>query len=61
MNKKQKRNLTRILVSLALMIVLRFVPVGNEAIRFALYMVPYLIVGYDILYKAFFSVKNREP
>ena len=61
MNKKQKRNLTRILVSLALMIVLHFVPVGNEAIRFALYMVPYLIVGYDILYKAFLSVKNREP
>ncbi|MCR4633286.1 MAG: cadmium-translocating P-type ATPase [Erysipelotrichaceae bacterium] len=61
MNKKQKRNLIRILVSLTLMIVLHFLPVGNEAVRFILYMIPYLIAGYDILYKAFLSVKNREP
>ena len=61
MNKKQKRNLIRILVSLFLMIVLRFLPIENEALRFVLYMIPYLIVGYDILRKAFLSIRNREP
>ena len=61
MNKKQKRNLIRILVSLFLMIVLHFLPVENEAVRFAAYMIPYLIVGHDILRKAFLSIRNREP
>ncbi len=60
MNKKQKKNLIRILVSLALLILLYFVNPQNPYLRFALYMIPYLIVGYDILRKALLSIKNRE-
>ena len=60
MNKKQKRNLMRIIVAAILMIVLHFVPVSGM-VRFGLYLVPYLIIGYDILWKAFKGVKNRQP
>ena len=60
MTKKQKNNLIRILVSLALLILLHFVNPQNPYLRFALYMIPYLIVGYDILRKALLSIKNRE-
>ena len=51
MNKKQKKMLTRIIISAILMIALSFAPVEG-ALRFVLYMVPYLIIGYDILIKA---------
>ena len=60
MNKKQKRNLIRIIVAAILMIVLHFTPVSG-IVRFGLYLVPYLIIGYDILWKAFKGVKNRQP
>lgn len=60
MNKKQKRNLIRIIVAAILMIVLHFAPVSGM-VRFGLYLVPYLIIGYDILWKAFKGVKNRQP
>ncbi|WP_418504654.1 heavy metal translocating P-type ATPase [Dialister invisus] len=60
MNKKQKRNLKRIIVAAILMIVLHFAPVSGM-VRFGLYLVPYLIIGYDILWKAFKGVKNRQP
>ena len=60
MNKKQKKNLIRILVAAALMIALHFVPVTGLA-RFVCYMVPYLVVGYDILLKAGKGIKNRQP
>ena len=60
MNKKQKRNLMRIIVAAILMIVLHFAPVSGM-VRFGLYLVPYLIIGYDILWKAFKGVKNRQP
>ncbi len=59
MNKKQKKMLIRILVSAVLMIVLNFVPVQGVP-RFLLYMVPYLIVGYDILLKAGKGIRNRQ-
>ena len=42
------------------MIVLHFAPVSGM-VRFGLYLVPYLIIGYDILWKAFKGVKNRQP
>lgn len=51
MNRKQKIMLMRIIISALLMIVLSFADVTG-AIRFILYMIPYLIVGYDILLKA---------
>lgn len=59
MNKKQKKMLIRILISAALMIALSFAPVTGIA-RFVLYLVPYLIIGYDILLKAFKGIKNRQ-
>ncbi len=52
--------LARILVSAALMIGLHFLPVDGY-IRFFLYLIPYLIIGYDILIKAFKGIKNRQP
>ena len=60
MNKKQKRNLIRILLAAALMIVLSQLPVAGLP-RFFLYVVPYLIVGYDIIIKAAKGVWNRRP
>ena len=60
MNKKQKRNLMRIIVAAILMSVLHFASVSGM-VRFGLYLVPYLIIGYDILWKAFIGVKNRQP
>ena len=60
MNKKQKKMLARILVSAVLMIGLQFLPVKGY-IRFVLYLIPYLIIGYDILSKAFKGIKNRQP
>ena len=50
----------RIIVAEILMIVLHFAPVSGM-VRFGLYLVPYLIIGYDILWKAFKGVKNRQP
>ena len=60
MNKKQKKMLARILASAVLMIGLQFLPVKGY-IRFVLYLIPYLIIGYDILSKAFKGIKNRQP
>lgn len=57
MNKKQKKNLMHIIISAVLMIILNFVQVEG-ATKFFLYLVPYLIVGYDILLKAAKSLKN---
>lgn len=59
MTKKQKKVLIRILISLTLMILLSFVP-AEGYIRFALYMIPYLIIGYDILKKAWKGILNRQ-
>ena len=59
MNKKQKKMLIRILVSAILLIILNFIP-AEGGIRFLLYLVPYLIIGYDILLKALKGIKNRQ-
>lgn len=59
MNKKQKKILARIIVAFVLLVALHFVPVEG-ALRFCCYMVPYLIVGYDILLKAAKGIKNRQ-
>ncbi len=60
MNKKQKKNLIRILISAALLVILYFIPTTGW-LRFIVYMIPYLIVGYDILIKAAKGVINRQP
>ena len=59
MNKKQKIMLGRILVSAALMVALHFAPLTGWP-RFAAYLVPYLIIGHDILRKAAKGIRNRQ-
>ncbi len=60
MTKKQRKNLIRILVSAALLVILHFAPI-HGIIRFVAYLVPYFIIGYDVLLKAFKGIKNRQP
>ena len=60
MSKKQKKMLIRILISAALLIGFNFLPFGGP-LRFVLYLIPYLVIGYDILIKAFKGIKNRQP
>ena len=59
MTKKQKKVLIRIIIAAVLVIVLQFVPVEGYA-RFGLYMIPYLVIGYDILKKAGKGILNRQ-
>lgn len=59
MTKKQKKMLRRIIISAVLMIVLAFLPIDGIP-RFFLYLIPYLIIGYDILIKAGKGILNRQ-
>ena len=59
MTKKQKKSLTRIIIAALLMIILKFLP-AEGWLRFVLYMIPYLVVGYDILRKAFKGILNKQ-
>lgn len=60
MTKKQKKMLARILIAAALMIGFHFLPFSGY-VRFVLYLIPYLVIGYDILIKAAKGIKNRQP
>ncbi len=60
MTKKQKKNLTRILIASALLFVFHFVPFPSKTVEFAAYLVPYCLVGYDILRKAFKGILNGQ-
>ena len=59
MSKKQRIMLVRILLAAALLLVLNFVPAAGLT-RFVLYLAPYLVIGYDILRKAFKGIRNRQ-
>ena len=59
MNKKQKKVLKRILLAVLCIGVLHFFPVDGT-LKFLLYMIPYLIIGYDILIKAGKGIKNQQ-
>lgn len=59
MTKKQKKVLIRIIIAAVFVIVLQFVPVEGY-VRFGLYMIPYLVIGYDILKKAGKGILNRQ-
>lgn len=59
MTKKQKKVLYRIIIAACLMVILHFVPIQGYA-RFALYLIPYLVIGYDILRKAALGVIHGE-
>lgn len=59
MTKKQKKMLRRILIAVGLMLILELLPVKGW-LRFALYMIPYLVIGYDILRSAARGILNRQ-
>lgn len=59
MTKKQKKMLRRILIAAGLMLILELLPVKGW-LRFALYMIPYLVIGYDILRSAARGILNRQ-
>lgn len=59
MNKKQKKVLVRIIAAAVLLVVFSKISV-NPYLKFALFMIPYLIIGYDILKKAFKGIMNRQ-
>ena len=59
MNKKQKKVLTRIIIAAVLMIAFSFFPVEGYT-AFVLFMIPYLVIGYDILIKAGKGIKNHQ-
>ncbi len=64
MNKKQKNVLARILISGALLVLLHFLPLDGVLggwLKPLCYLVPYLIIGHDILRKAWKGIKNRQP
>lgn len=60
MTKKQKKNLIRIIIASVLMVAFIFIPVSG-LYKLALYLIPYLIIGYDILIKAFKGIINLQP
>ena len=57
MNKKQKKMLTRIVIAAAMLVALHFLPVTG-LVRLALYLAAYLVIGYDILRKAWKGILN---
>ena len=59
MTKKQKIMLVRILIAALLLVGLNFVP-AEGWLRFVLYLIPYLVIGYDILLKAFKGIRNGQ-
>ena len=60
MNSKQKKNLKRIIITSILFIVLKFFDIENKYIMLALYVIPYTIIGHDIIKKAFKGILNRQ-
>lgn len=61
MNKKQKKVLIRIIIAAVLMAVLLLLPLEEDSIlRFILFLIPYFVIGYDILKKAFKGIKNKQ-
>ena len=59
MNKKQRKMLFRIIIAAVFLVLLNFMPVTGTA-GFLLYLIPYLVVGYDILWKALKGIKNHQ-
>ena len=58
MNKKQKKMLTRIIITTVMVIALNLIPTTG-ILKLALYLAAYLVIGYDILKKAFKGIKSR--
>ena len=60
MTKKQKKVLIRIIISAILVVAFSLIPIENQYIRLALFLVPYLVIGYDILRKAGLGIINGQ-
>jgi len=60
MTKKQKKVLIRIIISAVLVVAFGLIPVENQYIRLVLFLIPYLIIGYDILKKAVLGIVNGQ-
>ena len=61
MNKKQKKNLQRIIAAVVLVLILKLLPQFPTPVELTLYCIPYLVVGWDVLRKALLGIKNRQP
>ena len=61
MNKKQKKNLYRIIAALVLVLILKLLPQFPTPVELLLYCIPYLMVGWDVLRKALLGIRNRQP
>ena len=61
MNKKQKKNLYRIIAALVLVLILKLLPQFPTPVELLLYCILYLVVGWDVLRKALLGIKNRQP
>ena len=59
MNKKQKKMLARIIISAVLIVLFSMLPIDGY-VQFGLFMIPYLVIGYDILKKAWKGILNRQ-
>ena len=61
MNKKQKKMLKQIIAAVILVAILKLLPSFPTPVELALYCIPYLVVGWDVLRKAIKGIKNRQP
>jgi len=61
LNRRQRSALFRIIISAVLVAALLFIPLENSYLRLILFSVPYLIIGYDILFGALLGIKNLKP
>lgn len=60
MTKKQKKVLIRIIISAVLVVAFSLIPIKNQYIRLVLFLIPYLIIGYDILKKAALGIVHGQ-
>jgi Cd2+/Zn2+-exporting ATPase len=60
LSKKQKKVLIRIIISAVLIALIELLPIENQYLEFALFLIPYLIIGYDILKKAWKGILNKQ-
>ncbi len=60
MNKKQKKNLYRIIITIVLLILLKFINLENDLLMFLLYLIPYGIISYDVLIKSYKGIRKGQ-
>ena len=61
MTKKQKKVLYQIIAAVILIVILKLLPTFPTPVEMVLYLIPYLVVGWDVLRKALKGIKNRQP